>query len=148
VPLQGVTPQSVPWPVTAIDRTRSSSLLGAHAPDHHPLAASGDRLCPASWQVAASPCWALAFPDVLASRVLWGLGPGPRRAPPVHSRVASRTTSASPQSQQVRRAGTSPMTATSLMATVCGAAVLRSAAGSPTCEASRWLLPRQRCHKP
>jgi hypothetical protein len=38
--------------------------------------------------------------------------------------VSSRTTSTSPQSQQVRRAGTSITIATSLMATFFGAAVL------------------------
>ena len=78
-----------------------------------------------SLQVAASPCWELAFPDVLSSIFLWVLGPVPRRAPPVHALVSSRTTSASPQSKQVRRAGTSTMTATSMMATVFGAAVIR-----------------------
>ena len=98
-----------------------------------------------SLQVAAYPCWELAFPDVLSSLFLWVLGPVPRLAPPVHSLVSSRTTSASPQSTQVRRAGTSTMTATSLMATVFGAAVIRSWSGSHTCEASRLLLPRQLC---
>jgi hypothetical protein len=93
--------------------TRSSSLIWAHAPDQNPLAASVYRLCHASLQVAASPCWELAFPDVISSIFLWVLGPVPRRAHPVHSLVSSRTTSASPQSKQVRRAGTSTMTATS-----------------------------------
>ncbi len=148
LPLQGVTPQSVTFPVPEIDITRSSSLIWAHAPDQHPLAASVYRLCHASWQVAASPCWELAFPDVISSIFLWVLGPVPRRAHPVHALVSSRTTSASPQSQQVRRAGISTMTATSMMATVFGAAVIRSCSGSHTCEASRLLLPRQLCNKP
>jgi len=51
-----------------------------------------------SLQVAASPCWELAFPDVISSIFLWVLGPVPRLAHPVHSLVSSRTTSASPQS--------------------------------------------------
>jgi len=51
-----------------------------------------------SLQVAAYPCWELAFPDVISSIFLWVLGPVPRRAPPVHALVSSRTTSASPQS--------------------------------------------------
>ena len=97
----------------------------------------------ASLQVAASPCWELAFPDVLSSIFLWVLGPVPRRAHPVHALVSSRTTSASPQSKQVRRAGTSTTTATSMMATVFGAAVIRSCSGSHTCQASRLLLPLQ-----
>src|SRR5215475_1929113 len=60
-----------------------------------------------SLQVAASPCWELALPDVISSIFLWVLGPVPRRASPVLLLVSSRTTSASPQSKQVRRAGTS-----------------------------------------
>jgi hypothetical protein len=86
-----------------------------------------------SLQVAAYPCWELAFPDVISSIFLLVLGPVPRLAHPVHSLVSSRMTSASPQSKQVRRAGTSTMTATSMMATVFGAAVIRSCSGSHTC---------------
>jgi hypothetical protein len=81
-------------------------------------------LCHASVQVAASPCGELALPDVLSSLFLWVRGPVPRRASPVRLLVASRTTSASPQSQQVRRAGTSLTIATALMATFFGAAVM------------------------
>jgi len=55
-------------------------------------------LCHESLPVAASPCWELAFPDVISSIFLWVLGPVPRLAHPVHSLVSSRTTSASPQS--------------------------------------------------
>ena len=81
-------------------------------------------LCHESLQVAAYPCWELALPDVISSIFLWVLGPVPRRASPVLLLVSSRTTSASPQSTQVRRAGTSITIATSLMATVFGAAVI------------------------
>jgi hypothetical protein len=102
----------------------------------------------ASLQGAADPCWALALPDVLSSLFLWVLGPVPRRAAAVRLRVSSRTPSASPPSPQVRRAGTSTITAPSLMATVVGAAVMHSCSGAPTCEASRVLLPLPLCHKP
>ena len=46
LPLQGVTPQSVTWPVTEIDVTRSSSLVRAHAPSQNPPVASVCRLVP------------------------------------------------------------------------------------------------------
>jgi hypothetical protein len=81
-------------------------------------------LCHESLQVAAYPCWELALPDVISSIFLWVLGPVPRRASPVRLLVSSRTTSASPQSKQVRRAGTSITIATSMMATFFGAAVI------------------------
>jgi len=70
------------------------------------------------------PALVAQLPDVISSIFLWVLGPVPRRASPVLWLVSSRTTSASPQSQQVRRAGTSITVATSLMATVFGAAVI------------------------
>jgi hypothetical protein len=78
-------------------------------------------LCHESLQVAAYPCRELALPDVISSIFVWVLGPVPRLTHPVHSLVSSRTTSALPQSKQVRRAGTSTITATSMMATVFGA---------------------------
>ena len=61
-------------------------------------------LCHESLQVAACPCWELAFPDVISSIFIWVLGPVPRRASPVLSLVSSRKTSASPQSKKIRRA--------------------------------------------
>ena len=81
-------------------------------------------LCHESLQVAAYPCRELALPDVISSIFIRALGPVPRRASPVLSLVSSRTTSASPQSKQVRRAGTSTTIATSMMATFFGAAVI------------------------
>ena len=61
-------------------------------------------LYPGSLQVAASPCWELALPDVSSTVCVEALGPIPRRVRPVHLPVSSQTTSASPHEGQVRHA--------------------------------------------
>ncbi len=53
-------------------------------------------LYPGSSQVAVSPCWELALPDVISTVCVEALGPIPRRVHPVHLPASSRTTSASP----------------------------------------------------
>ena len=67
-----------------------------------------------SVQVAACPCWAEALPDVISSISVEVLGPVPRRAAAVPLPVSSRRTSASPYVQEVRRAETPAMMATSM----------------------------------
>ena len=47
--------------------TPSSSLIRAHAPDHHPPRASARALRAGSLQVVASPCWAIALPDIISA---------------------------------------------------------------------------------
>jgi hypothetical protein len=61
-------------------------------------------LYPGSSQVAVSPCWDLALPDVSSTVCVEALGPIPRRVRPVRLPVSSRTTSASPYEGQVRHA--------------------------------------------
>jgi len=61
-----------------------------------------------------APCWAEALPDVISSISVEVLGPVPRRASAVLLPVASRKTSASPYVQEVRRAETPAMIATSM----------------------------------
>jgi hypothetical protein len=61
-----------------------------------------------------APCWAEALPDVISSISVEVLGPVPRRASPVRLPVSSRRTSASPYMQEVRRAETPAMMATSM----------------------------------
>ena len=61
-----------------------------------------------------APCWAAALPDVLSSLCVEVLGPVPRRASAVLLPVTSRRTSASPYVQEVRRAETPAMIATSM----------------------------------
>src|SRR5205823_12174764 len=61
-----------------------------------------------------APCWAEALPDVLSSLSVEVLGPVPRRASAVPVPVSSRSTSASPYVQEVRRAETPAMLATSM----------------------------------
>jgi hypothetical protein len=78
---------------------------------------SGPTLCglvPESLQVAACPCWEEALPDVVSSISMEVLGPVPRRASAVPLPVSSRRTSASPYVQEVRRAETPAMMATSM----------------------------------
>ena len=58
--------------------------------------------CHRSLQVAASPCWAKALPDIISVIRAQAPGPLPRGVPPVHKPVSSRRTSASPQTSQVR----------------------------------------------
>ena len=65
-------------------------------------------LYPGSSQVAVSPCWELALPDVISTVCVQALGPIPRRVRPVHLPVSSRTTSASPHEGQVRHANIPP----------------------------------------
>ena len=59
---------------------------------------------PGSLQVAVSPCWELALPDVSSTVCVEALGPIPRRVRPVHLPVSSRKASASPHEGQVRHA--------------------------------------------
>lgn len=61
-----------------------------------------------------APCWAEALPDVISSISVEVLGPVPRRASTVRLPVSSRRASASPYVQEVRRADTPAMIATSM----------------------------------
>ena len=67
-----------------------------------------------SLQGAVCPCWAETLPDVLSSLCVEVRGPVPRRASAVPLPVSSRRTSASPSMQEVRRADTPAMMATSM----------------------------------
>ena len=87
--------------------TPPSSLLRAHAPDQHPPSASGRPLCTRSLQVAASPCWLLALPDIISVILMEVLGPLPRRARQLHMPISSLTTAASRQEIRVRHTRTS-----------------------------------------
>lgn len=67
-----------------------------------------------SWQVAAYPCWDEVLPEVISPICVEVLGPVPRRASSVQLPVSSRRTSALPYVQEVRRAETPAMIATSM----------------------------------
>src|SRR5215510_6557786 len=98
LPQASITAFRVVSPTTSKGATPSSSLLRAHAPDHHPP--PGFRVPTYtrwSLQVAASPCWAMAFPDVISATLSQDacvLIPAGRQ---VHVRVASPTPSAVPK---------------------------------------------------
>jgi hypothetical protein len=97
-----------------------------------------------------APCWAEALPDVLSSISVEVLGPVPRRAAAVPIPVASRTTSASPDAQEVRRADTPAMMATSMTnrfwgcshAVMCRLPHVRDPQVAPTAEAQSPLGSR------
>src|SRR5512132_2381125 len=67
-----------------------------------------------SGPVAACPCGDMALPAVISPSGVEVLGPGPRRASSGPLPVSSRRTSASPDVQEVRRADTAVMLATSM----------------------------------
>ena len=47
-------------------------------------------LCARSLQVVASPCWAMALPDIISATLVQVLGPIPRRAPRLHGPFLDR----------------------------------------------------------
>ena len=61
--------------------TRPSSLFLAHAPDHNPYTNFGFPYFDMSLQVATSPCWKRALPDVISAIFVWVLGSLPRHDP-------------------------------------------------------------------
>ena len=82
--------------------TLPSSLIRTHAPDQQPPNVSG---CPSyarSLQVAASPCWLLAFPDIISITFVKVSGPVPRRVRQVPLPISSSATAASRQEPRVR----------------------------------------------
>ena len=82
--------------------TPPSSLLRAHAPDQDPLTGFGCPYSDESLQVATSPCWELALPDIISAILAWVLGPLPRSVLQVRLLASSLETTASPQTSQVR----------------------------------------------
>jgi hypothetical protein len=113
-PRWGVTPPRVvfpqPRPVLP-DPHRYSGLMRQTSRLSRPMLRG---LVRESLQVAAYPCWEEALPDVVSSISVEVLGPVPRRASSVPMPVSSRRTSASPYMQEVRRAETPAMLATSM----------------------------------
>ena len=59
-----------------------------------------------SLQVAVSPCWEMALPDVISAILVWVHGPLPRHVPLVHLLASSQRTPASPHMKRVRHAKT------------------------------------------
>jgi hypothetical protein len=113
-PPWGVTPPRVvfPQPRPALPGPhRSYGLMRQTSPLSPPTHGG---LVGKSMQVTACPCWEEALPDVISSISVEVLGPVPRRASAVPVPVSSRRTSASPYMQEVRRAETPAMIATSM----------------------------------
>jgi hypothetical protein len=95
LPVQGVTSHcAMSYCIASEGITPLSSLILAHAPDQNPPPVFG---CPSyrmSLQVAVSPCWELALPDIISTILAWLLGPIPRGVLSVHLPVPSRKASA------------------------------------------------------
>ena len=102
MPITGVTCYGVASSATSERVTTPSSLIRAHAPDQNPPFDFTFRCFKGSLQVAVSPCWKLALPDIISTILVWLPGPLPRSVSPVRLPVSSRRTSASPQWRQAR----------------------------------------------
>jgi hypothetical protein len=97
--------------------TLPSSLIRTHAPDQIPPADFRFILFGRSLQVAVSPCWKMALPDVISTICAKSLGPLPRRVPVDLSIWAPRfslwrsdlRTSASPKGERARHAKKIPV---------------------------------------
>ena len=100
--ITGVTSYGVASSATSERVTTPSSLIRAHAPDQNPPFDFTFRYFKRSLQVAVSPCWKLALPDIISTILAWLPGPLPRSVSPMHLPVSSRRTSASPQWRQAR----------------------------------------------
>ena len=102
MPIIGVTSYGVASSATSERVTTPSSLIRAHASDQNPPFDFTFRYFKRSLQVAVSPCWKMALPDIISTILAWLPGPLPRSVSPVHLPVSSRRTSASPQWRQAR----------------------------------------------
>lgn len=122
--------------------TPPSSLLRAHAPDRNPPRASDSSLCAWSLQVAVSPCWETALPDVISATLAQVPGPIPRRAPWLRLSVPSPGTPVSPHGKRVRRADLPPHGNFGGEPYI-EAAVIRLPSGSYTRSAPRLLRPQR-----
>jgi hypothetical protein len=122
--------------------TPPSSLLRAHAPDQNPPHALDSSLRARSLQVAASPCWEMALPDIISATLAQALGPIPRRAPRLRVSIPSPRTPVSPHGKRVRRADLPPHSSFS-GEPYFEAAVIRSPSGSCARSASRLLRPQR-----
>jgi hypothetical protein len=121
--------------------TPPSSLIRPHAPDQIPPAASGRPLVGGSLQVAASPCWEMALPDVISADLSPGAWTPTPVVPMVHLLVSSHGATASP-ALGPGRLPTSPRTATSVR---LGISRLQSFANV---QAPRFARPPGRSYRP
>jgi len=141
LPGQGVTSPRVTSCATSDGVTPPSSLLRPHASDQNPPAASGCPLVGGSLQVAASPCWEMALPDVISADLspdAWAPTPA---ALTVHLLVSSHEASAFPTLGTGRRS-TNTHTATSVWTSISGLQPFTHV------QASGFARPPGRSHRP
>ena len=113
LPASGVTSGGEMSSISSEGVTPPSSLIRTHAPDQNPPFDLGCPYFDGSLQVAVSPCWKLALPDVISAIFVKALGPLPRRVPvgpirlcvlPIRIRRSDLRTSASPLGSRARHA--------------------------------------------
>jgi hypothetical protein len=85
LPASGVTSGGEMSRISSEGVTPPSSLISTHAPDQTPPADFGCPYFGRSSQVAVSPCWKMALPDVISTVCVKALGPVPRRVPGIQS---------------------------------------------------------------
>ena len=81
LPASGVTSGGEISSISSEGVTLPSSLIRTHASDQIPPADFRFSLFGRSLQVAVSPCWEMALPDVISTICAKSLGPVPRRVP-------------------------------------------------------------------
>jgi hypothetical protein len=141
LPGQGATFSRVASGTTSESITSPSTLIRPHAPDQDPPAASGCPLVGGSLQVAASPCWEMALPDVISADLSLGAWTPTPVVPMVHLLVSSHGATASP-ALGPGRLPTNPRTATSVR---LGISRLQS---FTNVQAPRFARPPGRSHRP
>ena len=133
LPASGVTSDGEMSSISSEGVTPPSSLVRTHASDQNPPADFGYPSFDRSSQVAVSPCWKMALPDVISTICVKVPGPMPRRVPvglsvwtPVLSGADASTTGHRPH-PSLERLGTReiPCNATSTGGGYFGAAVIR-----------------------
>jgi hypothetical protein len=81
LPASGVTVGGEMSGISSEGVTPPSSLIRTHASDQIPPSNFGFPYLARSLQVAVSPCWKMALPDVISAVCVKELGPLPRRVP-------------------------------------------------------------------
>ena len=144
LPDTGVTRNGMTSQIIWKGITPSSSLIWTHAPDQSPPRASGFPSHTWSLQVVTSPCWAMAFPDIISTTLVQVLGSIPRRDLQVLVPISSLETPASPHGKQVRLTDISLLNSFNREPSF-EAAIIRLPSGSYTRLALILSLPQQLC---
>jgi len=100
-PAAGVTSGGEMSSISSEGVALPSTLIRTHAPDQIPPADFRFTLFGRSLQVAISPCWKMALPDVISTICAKSLGPVPRRVPSDHIHLYASLFALAFQSQDI-----------------------------------------------